>query len=72
MTSWHGEISNITGSLWGETTGPRWIPLTKDQYADFGVLFGWLGQAVERMIDRMKIWDAIIFIWRGNACIYTK
>ena len=30
MTSWHGNSFHITVPLWGESTGDRWIPLTKD------------------------------------------
>ena len=29
MTLWDGNIFRITGPLWGEFTGHRWIPLTK-------------------------------------------
>ena len=29
MTSWNGNIFRVTGPLWGEFTGHRWIPLTK-------------------------------------------
>ena len=29
MTSPNGNIFRVTGSLWGESTGHRWIPLTK-------------------------------------------
>ena len=29
MTSSNGNIFHVTGPLWGESTGPRWIPLTK-------------------------------------------
>ena len=30
MVTWsNGNISRVTGSLWGESTGERWIPLTK-------------------------------------------
>ena len=31
MTSWHKIIFRVTGPLWGEYTGDRWIPLTKGQ-----------------------------------------
>ena len=34
MTSLNGNIFRITGPLWGEFTGPRWIPLTKDSDAE--------------------------------------
>ena len=29
MTSLNGNIFHVTGPLWGESTGHRWIPLTK-------------------------------------------
>ena len=29
MTSSNGNIFRVTGHLWGESTGPRWIPITK-------------------------------------------
>ena len=29
MRSWHGNAFCITGPLWGESTGDRWIPITK-------------------------------------------
>ena len=29
MTSWNGDIFRVTGLLWREFTGHRWIPLTK-------------------------------------------
>ena len=31
MTSPNGNVFHVTGPLWGETTGQRWLPLTKDQ-----------------------------------------
>ena len=33
MMLWHGHTFHITGALWGESTGHRWIPLTKGQLA---------------------------------------
>ena len=30
MTSWRGNCSRINGPLWGESTGHRWIPLSKE------------------------------------------
>ena len=32
MTSSNGNIFHVTGLLWGESTGHRWIPLTKLQW----------------------------------------
>ena len=31
---WHGNACRITGHLWGESAGHRWIPLTKDQWCE--------------------------------------
>ena len=31
MTTWHGKNFRITGPLWGESIGERWIPHTKVQ-----------------------------------------
>ena len=40
MTSSNGNIFRVTGPLCGESTGHRWIPLTKANDADvFGVFF---------------------------------
>ena len=39
MTSSNGNISRFTGPLWGESTGLRWIPLTK---ANDGELWNFL------------------------------
>ena len=44
MTSSNGHIFHFTGSLWGESTGPRWIPLTKTSDAE---LWCFLGSAPE-------------------------
>ena len=35
MTSSNGNIFRVTGRLWGEFTGHRWIPLTKASDAEF-------------------------------------
>ena len=34
MTSWNGNIFRVTGPLWGESTGHRWIPHTKASDAE--------------------------------------
>ena len=34
MTSWNGNIFRVTGHLYGEFTGPRWIPRTKASDAE--------------------------------------
>ena len=52
MTSSNGNISSVTGTLWGESTGSRWIPLTKANDAEFWC-FLWLvsEQTVEQTIE---------------------
>ena len=39
MTSSNGNIFRITGTLCGEFTGHRWIPLTKASGAEFDFFF---------------------------------
>ena len=39
MTSSNGNIFRVTGPLWGESTGHRWIPLTKTSDAELWCLF---------------------------------
>ena len=39
MTSSNGNIFRVTGHLCGEFTGPRWIPRTKANDAEFDVFF---------------------------------
>ena len=35
----NGNVFHITGNLWGESTGHRWLPLTKSSNAEFDVFF---------------------------------
>ena len=39
MTSSNGNIFPVTGPLWGESTGHRWIPLTKASDAELWYFF---------------------------------
>ena len=44
--AWNGNVPHITGPLWGESTGNRWIPFTKDQWCVavvFSLLLSGLG-----------------------------
>ena len=63
MTSSNGNIFHVTGSLWGESTGPRWIPLTKTSDAELWC-FLWSApeQMAEQRIEASVIWDAITLI----------
>ena len=65
LCSWHDDVTKwkhfrVTGHLWGEFTGPRWIPRTKASDAELSC-FLWSAseQAVEKTIVRLVIWDAI-------------
>ena len=60
MTSSNGNIFRVTGPLWGDTTGYRWIPLTKTSEAEF-LCFLWsaLEQTIEQIIGTPVIWDVI-------------
>ena len=64
MTSSSGNIFRVSGPLWGETTGHRWIPLTKASDAGFDVLFDLRLKktTVKQTIETPVIWDAIALI----------
>ena len=64
MTSSNGNIFRVTGPLWGEYTGERWIPLKKASDAELWY-FLWFEHTVEQTIETPVIWDA-------NASIMTS
>ena len=51
MTSSNGNIFRFTDPLWGESTGQRWIPLTK---ASDDVFFGAPEQTIERTTGDLR------------------
>ena len=60
MTSSNGYIFRVTGPLFGEFTGQRWIPLTKASDAELWCfLWSVPEQTVKQMIETPVIWDAI-------------
>ena len=63
MTLLSGNIFRVTGPLWGESAGHRWIPLTKSRDAE---LWCFLWSAPERnikqTIEAPMIWNAIVLI----------
>ena len=63
MTSSNGNLFRVTGPLWGEFTGHRWIPLTKASDAELGC-FLWSApeQKVVQIIETQVIWDATVLI----------
>ena len=63
MTSSNGNIFRVTSPLWRESTGLRWIPLTKISDAElWWFLWSTPEQTVEQTIDTLVIWNAIALI----------
>ena len=60
MTSSNGDICRVTGPWWGESTGHRWIPLTKA--SDWCFLWSAPQQTVGQTIEPPAIWEAITLI----------
>ena len=63
VTSSNGYIFHVTGPLWGESTGHRWIPLAKTSDAELWC-FLWSApkETVEQTIEMPAILDAIALI----------
>ena len=63
IASSNWSIFRVTGALWGESTGHRWIPLTKASNAALWC-FLWFApeQTAEQPIETPVIWDAIALI----------
>ena len=51
MTSSNGNIFRVTGPLWGESIGHRWIPFTKASVAEF-LYFPW--SAPEQRLSKLS------------------
>ena len=62
MTSSNGNISYSTGSLWGESTGHRWISLTKASDAEFWNFIWAAWQTVEQTLETPVLWNATALI----------
>ena len=58
-----GKNFRLTGPLWGESTGHRWIPLTKASDAELWC-FLWSApeQTTEQTVETPVIWDAVALI----------
>ena len=63
MTLSNENIFRVTGPLRGETTGHRWIPLTKASDAEHWY-FLWCApeQIAEQTVQLLVIWDAMALI----------
>ena len=73
MTSSNGNIFRVTGLLWGEFTGHRWIPLTKASDAELWC-FLWFApeHTVEQTIETLVIWDIMALIMTSPWCHVSK
>ena len=59
----------VTGPLWGEFTGPRWIPRTKASDAELWCFLRSVSEyKVEQTMVRLVIWDAISPIMKSLEC----
>ena len=70
MTSSKENIFRVTGYLRGESTGHRWIPLTKASDAELW-FFSAPEQKVEQTIETSVIWDAIAVIMTSLQWVGT-
>ena len=59
MSSSNGNIFRVTGPLWGESTGQRCIPLTKDSVSELLCVWSAPEQTDEQTIETPVIWNAI-------------
>ena len=62
MTSSYCNIFRVTGPLWWESIGHRWIPLTKASDAELWHFLCSPEQMVEHTVEMPVIWDAIALI----------
>ena len=58
MMSSNDNIFRVTGPLWGESTGHRWIPFTKASGAKLLCFFLWSApeQKTAQTIETLVIW----------------
>ena len=69
MTSSNKNIVRVTGTLCGEFTGHRWIPLTKASCAELWCFFLSVPEpTVEQTSETPVIWDAIALIMASLQC----
>ena len=67
MTSSNGDIFRVTGLLWGEFTGPRWIPRAKASDVELWCIL-WVvpEQTAKQTLE--TIWDDIVLIMTSLLC----
>ena len=64
---WHDDVMKwqifrVTGSMWGESTGHRWFPLTKPSDAERWRFLWSAPEQTEKTIETPVIWDPIALI----------
>ena len=76
MTSSNGNIFRVTGPLWGEFTGHRWIPLTKASDAEllvFSLICAWTNGWANHRDTSCSLWrPSNGFVWFYHRIPYTK
>ena len=71
MTSSNGIIFCVTGPLWGESTGDRWIPFTTTSDTELWC-FLWCKRTVDHTDKMLVIWDTPWWsLWRhrNGVCV---
>ena len=70
MTSPNGNIFRVTGPLWGESPGHRWIPFTKASDTELWCfLWSALEQTIEQTIEKQWFETSSRLLWRHcNVC----
>ena len=72
MTSSNGNIFRVTGLLYGEFTGHRWIPHTKASDAELDVFFGLrLNQQLRKLWTRRWFATLSCSLWRYRNGLTT-
>ena len=73
MTSSNGNISHVTGPLWGESTGHRWFRRQGQPRGAF-IFFLWYApeQTAEQTVEMLTIWDAMALVMRSLKCAFTS
>ena len=66
-TPWHKSYFRIAGTLWGKSTGHRWIPITKGQWCAalmYALVSPWPTCWTNSRVNRRVNWDVLTIIWR--------
>ena len=71
MTLSNEKLFRVTGPLWGEFTGHRWIPLTKASDAELrSFLWSTHEQTIEQTIETPVVWDAVVVIMTPPSWVH--